>query len=105
MNLNVGNCKVDIENELLEKHDFEGMLINPLEPQLGILVMSSKDDSFTLHIYKLQSQDENEYHIVKELTTKTFSNLVGMQYFLNTFSTYKAEDFIDFLNEFDTQTH
>lgn len=101
MSLKIGNCSVVIENDLLEKYDFEGMLINPLEPQLGLLVMSSKDDSFTLYIHKLQLQGEFEYHIVKELTTKTFTSLVGMQYFLNTFSTYKADEFSDFINKYE----
>jgi hypothetical protein len=101
MKLSIRDCKVDIENELLELFDFEGTLINPLEPQLGMLVLSSKDDTFTLHIYKLQSHSKHEYHIEKELTTKPFSSLVGMQYFLNTFSTYNSEEFMDFLSKYD----
>jgi len=101
--MKVGNCSLVIDNELLEQFDFEGMLINPLDSQLGMLVMSSKDDTFTLHIYKLQSRSEFEYHIEKELTTKTFSNLVGLQYFLNRFSNYKASEFMEFIQKCDKE--
>ncbi|WP_215556773.1 hypothetical protein [Bacillus mycoides] len=45
----IDNCSLIIENELLEKYDLEGMLINPLEPQFGLLIVSSKDESFILH--------------------------------------------------------
>lgn len=92
---------LEIENSLLEQLDFEGMLINLLDPQLGMLVMSSKDDTFTLHIYKLQSQNKEKYHIVEKITTKTFTTLMGMQYFLNIFSNYTSEEFMGFINEFN----
>ncbi|WP_312471218.1 hypothetical protein [Neobacillus sp.] len=103
--MKVGNCSLVIDNELLEQLDFEGMIVNALNPVLGMLVMSAKDDTFTLHIYMLQSQSEFEYHIDKKLTTKTFSSLVGMQYFLNKFSSYKASEFMEFVQKHDTQTH
>ncbi|WHY79041.1 hypothetical protein QNH20_07900 [Neobacillus sp. WH10] len=102
--MNVENCSLVIDDELLEKFDFEGMLVNALNPELGMLVMSGKDDTFTLHIYMLQSQSEFEYHVDRKLTTKTFSSLVGMQYFLNKFSNYKASEFMDFVQKY-TQTH
>lgn len=68
-----------------------------------MLVMSSKDDTFTLHIYKIQSQNDSKYHIQKELTVKTFTTIVGMQYFLNTFSTYKDDDFMNFIKKHDKE--
>ncbi|MBZ5751346.1 hypothetical protein [Metabacillus rhizolycopersici] len=95
------NINLIIDDELLEQFDYEGMLVHPLEPQQAMLVMSSKDDTFTLRIYKLQLQDGLGYHIVKKLTTKTFSTLVGMKYFLNTFSHFKANDFINFTRKYD----
>lgn len=103
--MKIGNCSIIIDNELTEQFDFEGVLIHPHKPQDGMLVMSSKDDTFTLHIYKLNSQKEAEYHIVKELTSKSFTSSVGMQYFLNTFSTYKANDFMNFINRYDKKAH
>jgi hypothetical protein len=98
--LKIGNCNVVIDNQLLEENDFEGTLINPLEPQQGLLVLSSKDDTFTLHIYMLQSNEDSEYHIVEKLTTKTFTNLVGMQYFLKTFSKYNTDEFMNFVKTY-----
>lgn len=49
MNVAIDNCSLIIENESLEKYDLEGMLINPLEPQFGLLIVSSKNESFILH--------------------------------------------------------
>ena len=74
--------------------------MHPTEP-LGMLVLSTRDSSFTLHIYKLQSEAEHEFHIVKKLTTRTFSTLTSMQYFLSSFSTYKANEFMAFLNRYE----
>ena len=101
--MKLGNISLIIDNELLDQFDYEGMLVHPIKPQLAMLVMSSKSDTFTLRIYKLQLENDFEYHIVKELTTKTFTTLVGMQYFLNTFSTYKANNFMDFIRKYDKE--
>jgi hypothetical protein len=103
MRMRVGNSpSLVIDNDLLENFDFEGMLIRPSDARFGMLVMSSKDSTFTLHIYKLRLQNKKfEYHIDKELTTKTFTTLTEMQFFLNTFSIFKEDDFTDFLQKYD----
>jgi hypothetical protein len=89
--------RVIIEEELLEHFDFEGVLINTLEPQIGMLVMSSKDDTFTLHIFQMKLNHTSEYHVTNELTAKTFPTLSHMQYFLTSFSSIKDFEFMDFL--------
>jgi hypothetical protein len=99
------NYSLVLDNELLEKFDFEGILISPLEPQNGLFVLSSNDDSFTLHIYKLQLNDEFEYHIDKQLTIKTFKSKREMQYFIDEFSNYNSDDFIDFLKNINKELH
>ncbi|MBB6444331.1 hypothetical protein [Bacillus benzoevorans] len=89
--------RVIIEDELLEHFDFEGVLIHTLEPQTGMLVMSSKDDTFTLHIFQMKLNHTFEYHVTNELTAKSFPTLSHMQYFLTSFSTIKDYEFMDFL--------
>lgn len=96
-----GQISIAIDNELIEQFDYEGLLVHPTRPQLAMLIMSSKDDNFTLRIFKTELQNGSEYHIIKELTSKTFTSLFGMQDFLKTFSTYKANEFMDFIKKYD----
>ncbi len=89
--------RVIIKDELIEHFDFEGVLINTAEPHIGMLVMSSKDDTFTLHIYQMKLNHLSEYHVTNELTAKSFPTLSHMQYFLSSFSSIKEYEFMDFL--------
>jgi hypothetical protein len=89
--------RVIIEDELLEQFDFEGVLINTLEPDIGMLVMSRKDDTFTLHVFQIKLNQLSEYHVTHELTVKSFPTLSHMQYSLRSFSSIKDYEFMDFL--------
>lgn len=95
------DIEVEMDTELLEKFDIEGILIPPSHAQQGMLVLSSKDDTFTLHIYKLQLKREFEYCIEKKLTSKTYKSLTGMNYFIKTFSHYNEGDFMNFIQQYD----
>jgi hypothetical protein len=99
--MSIKSCSLILDNDLREQFDFEGLLVNSHNPQFAMLVMSSKDDTFTLHIYKLYLQNKKmEYHIEKELTTKTFTTLIEMQNFLKAFSSFNKDDIMDFLSEY-----
>jgi hypothetical protein len=93
-------CSVEIENELLEQYDFEGTLISTENPEKGLLILSSRDSTFTLHIYQLRAHGLFEYHIEKELTAKTFATLKGLQYFLDAFSQSGSDEIIHFINKY-----
>lgn len=93
--------RVIIEDELLEQYDFEGVLINTSIPKTSMLVMSSKDDTFTLHIFQIKLNNDSEYHVSAELTAKSFPTLSHMQYFLNAFSSIKDYEFVDFLQKYN----
>jgi hypothetical protein len=90
-----------VDTELWETKDFKGMLINPTDINKGLLVMSERDDTFTLHIYKLTLLDDNQYGYEKLLTTKSFTTAIAMDSFLQTFSTFQKDDFKDFLRKHD----
>jgi hypothetical protein len=90
-----------IDTELWENYDFEGMLINPQDMNKGMLVMSERNDTFTLRIYKLQLLDGNQYGKEKLLTKKSFKTAANLQNFLNTFSTFKADQFTEFYRKYD----
>ncbi|MFD1357671.1 hypothetical protein ACFQ4X_07110 [Fictibacillus halophilus] len=96
--MNVGTFTLEVDNELLEEFDFEGMLIHPHNQDLGMLVLSSKDDSFTLHIFKIMLQNES-YHIENKLLQQTFSTLQNMYVFLESFSTFSSDQFSSFLEQ------
>ncbi|WP_226528175.1 hypothetical protein [Metabacillus niabensis] len=97
--MSVENIRVIIANELLEQFNFEGLLIHPLEPELAMLVLSSKFDSFNLQIYQLKLYDDLNYHIEKLLTVKSFSAMVEMEYFIKTFAAFNDEDFMRFIGK------
>jgi hypothetical protein len=67
--------------------------------------MGSKDDSYTLHIYKLQLNNDFEFHINKELTNMKFNSLIEIQYFIDEFSHYDSDDFTDFLKNANKELH
>jgi hypothetical protein len=90
-----------VDTKLWETKDFEGMLINPTDINKGLLVMSERDDTFTLHIYKLTLLDDNQYGNEKILATKSFTTAVAMDFFLQTFSTFQSDEFKDFLRKHD----
>lgn len=99
--MKIGNLSLIIDNELLDRYDYEGFLLHPRKP-IGILVLSSTTDS-TLHFYKLQPQENLfEFHIKKKLTSKDFNDYAEMDDFLEKFTNYKQNNMISFLEEHDT---
>ncbi|RDU38926.1 hypothetical protein DRW41_05055 [Neobacillus piezotolerans] len=59
----IKNFSFVIDNEILEQLDYEGILVHPIKQNEVMLVMSSKDNNFTLHIYKLKKESSNDYYI------------------------------------------
>jgi hypothetical protein len=95
-------CILEIDGKLLEKYDVEGALISTVPgPLYGLLVLSTKNDTFALHFYKLQSNGKSKLYIEKKLTTKTFSTFNSMQFFLNAFSYFSSDHLIEFMHKFD----
>ncbi|MHC0038592.1 hypothetical protein [Pseudoneobacillus sp. C159] len=92
-----------IDNQILYQHDYlEGMLINPQDLNKAMIVFSIKlDKTYTLHIYKLQLLDGNQYGNEQLIATKTFTTKTSMEYFIKTFSRYNSQEFDDFLRKHD----
>ncbi|MBP3041009.1 hypothetical protein J9303_16185, partial [Bacillaceae bacterium Marseille-Q3522] len=74
--MKIGNYLVLMSKKLLEQLDVEGIILHPSVPQFGLLVMSSKDDTFTLHFFKLEIHGKYEYRLVKKLTSRLFTNFI-----------------------------
>lgn len=60
-----GQISIAIDNELIEQFDYEGLLVHPIKPQLAMLIMSSKDNNFTLRIFKMELKNGIEYQIIR----------------------------------------
>lgn len=99
--MDLENVNIYLEDDLCERLDVEGAVINPSDLQSGLLVMSSKDDTFTLHVFKLTMGNDSEYQIEKEICSQTYPSYTDMVNFLDSLTTFKTEDFSEFLKRFD----
>ena len=95
--MNLDDVNIMIADELCEQLDIEGVVINPANLKSGLLIMSSKDDSFTLHVFELKMSNESDYQIVKEICTQAYPAFSDMVNYLDSLSNFNEDDFSEFL--------
>jgi len=92
-----------VEKGIVKTAYYEGMLLHPTNPEHGMAVMRSNDNDLILDIYEIYLDDESTYHINQHLVNKKFETENDVQTFLNTFSTFKADDFTEFIATHETK--